>query len=57
MPAPEIEETAKATQEVAKTAGKAIDASRELGGFFSRIFGGSLEQLVGIGEDHPTVYR
>src|SRR5712664_1651930 len=54
MPAPEIEETAKATQEVAKTAGKAIDASRDLGGFFSRIFGGSLEQLVGIGEDHLT---
>ena len=57
MPVPEIEETAKATQEVAKTAGKAIDASRELGGFFSRIFGGSLEQLAGIGEDHLTVYR
>jgi hypothetical protein len=57
MPAPEIEETAKATQEVAKTAGKAIDASCELGGFFSRIFGVSLEQLVGIGEDHLTVYR
>lgn len=57
MSVPEIEETAKATQEVAKTAGKAIDASRELGGFFSRIFGGSLEQLAGIGEDHLTVYR
>jgi hypothetical protein len=56
-PVPEIEETAKATQEVAKTAGKAIDARRELGGFFSRIFGGSLEQLAGIGEDHLTVYR
>jgi hypothetical protein len=57
MPAPEIEETAKATQEVAKTAGKANDASRELGSFFSRIFGGSLDQLAGIGEDHLTVYR
>jgi hypothetical protein len=57
MRVPEIEETAKATQEVAKTAGKAIDASRELGGFFSRIFGGSLEQLAGLGEDHLTVYR
>ena len=54
---PEIEETAKAAQEVAKTAGKAIDASRELGGFFSRVFGGSLEQLAGIGEDYLTVYR
>ncbi|MGB8399086.1 hypothetical protein [Bradyrhizobium sp.] len=57
MTIPEIEETAKATQEVAKTAGKAIDATRELGGFFSRIFGGPLTQLVGIGEDHLTAYR
>jgi Abortive infection alpha len=57
MPIPEIEETAKATQEVAKTAGKAIDASRELGGFFSRIFGGILDQLAGLGEDQLTVYR
>ena len=54
MPVPEIEETAKATQEAAKTAGKAID---ELRGFFSHIFGGSLEQLAGIGEDQLTVYR
>ena len=38
----EIEETAKAAQEVAKTTGKAIDASRELGGFFVRIFGGQV---------------
>ena len=51
---PELKETAKATQEAAKTAGKAID---ELRGFFSRIFGGSLEQLAGIGEDQLTVYR
>ncbi|TKW79804.1 MAG: DUF4393 domain-containing protein [Bradyrhizobium icense] len=54
---PEIEETAKATQEVAKTTGKAIDAGRELGGFFARIFGGPLDQLAGIVEDQLTAYR
>ncbi len=53
----EFEETAKATQEVAKTAGKAIDASRELGGFFNRVFGRSLDQLAGMGEDSLTYHR
>jgi hypothetical protein len=57
MAVPEIEETAKATQEVARTTGKAIDAGRELGGFFAKIFGGPLEQLAGIGEDWLTAYR
>jgi hypothetical protein len=57
MIAPEVEEAAKATQEVAKTTGKAIDATRELGGFLARIFGGSLTQLAGIGEDQLTAYR
>jgi len=47
----EIEESAKAVKEVAKTGGKAIDATRELGGFFARIFGGSLDQVGGILED------
>jgi hypothetical protein len=41
----EIEETAKAVQATAQTAGKAIDATRELGGFFNRIFGGPLEEV------------
>ena len=46
-----IKGTAKATQEVAKTASNAIDAGREMGRFISRIISGSLEQGVGIFED------
>jgi hypothetical protein len=42
-----ISENAKATQEVAKTAGKAIDASRSLGGWLDKIFGKAIEQSVG----------
>jgi hypothetical protein len=53
----DLEESAKAAQEIAKTTGKAIDASRELGGFFSRVFGRSLEQLGGMGEDSLTYLR
>jgi Abortive infection alpha len=53
----DFEEGAKAAQEIAKTTGKAIDAGRDLGGFFSRIFGRSLEQLTGIGEDSLTYHR
>jgi hypothetical protein len=39
------DEEAKAIQEVAKTTGMAIDASRELGGFISKILGGGFEEL------------
>lgn len=34
-----IEETAKAAQALAKTTGKAIDATRDVGGWLDRIFG------------------
>jgi hypothetical protein len=44
-------EELKAVTEVAKTTGKAIDASREVGGFISRLLSGPLEQGVGIFED------
>lgn len=44
----EIIESAKATQEVAKTGGKAIDITRELGGFLSRMFGDVPTDLVGL---------
>lgn len=47
----EIEESAKAVQEVAKTTSTAIDAGREMGGFVSRFISGPLEQGVGILED------
>lgn len=52
-----IKEAAKATQEVAKTASKAIDAGREMGGFVSRFISGSLEQAVGIVEDKLRYIR
>jgi len=52
-----IKETAKATQEVAKTTSKAIDAGREMGGFVSRFISGPLEQGVGIIEDRLRYIR
>ena len=50
-------ETAKAIQEVAKTTGKAIDASEKFGTFFSRFAQGSLEQCMGIFEDKLKYMR
>jgi Abortive infection alpha len=52
-----VKESAKATQEVAKTTGKAIDAAREFGGFISRYISGSLEQGMGIFEDKLKYMR
>ncbi len=52
-----IVETAKATQEVAKTTGKAIDASEKFGGFIARYISGSLEQGMGIFEDKLKYMR
>jgi hypothetical protein len=42
-----IEETAKAAQELAKTSSKAIDATREVGGWLDRVFGEAVEHTVG----------
>jgi hypothetical protein len=53
----DVQEAAKAVQETAKTAGKAIDASRDLGGFFARIFGGALEETGGIFTDQLKFWR
>lgn len=53
----EIEETAKATQEVAKTTGQAITAGRELGQFLGRVFGGTITQAVGVVEDQLVMFR
>jgi hypothetical protein len=50
-------EEAKAVKEVAKTAGKAIDASREVGGFISKFIAGPLEQGLGIFEDKLKYMR
>ncbi len=52
-----MEEESKAVQEVAKTAGKAIDAAREAGGFIARFVSGPLEQGIGIFEDHLRYAR
>lgn len=52
-----ITESAKAVQETAKATSKGIDALREAGGFFARIFGGSLEQLGGMFEDRLKFRR
>ncbi|MGM0983283.1 MAG: Abi-alpha family protein [Pseudomonadota bacterium] len=53
----EIIETAKATQEVAKATGKAIDASSRFGEFMSRFIAGPLEQGAGIFEDKLRYMR
>jgi hypothetical protein len=52
-----LKETAKATQEVAKTASNAINAGREMGGFVSRFISDPLEQAVGIVEDKLKYIR
>ena len=53
----DIIETAKATQEVAKTTGKAIEASQKFGGFIAKYISGSLEQGMGIFEDKLKYMR
>ena len=47
----------KAVEEVAKTAGKAIDASREVGGFIAKIIDRPLKQAFGIVEDRLKYIR
>lgn len=44
----EIIETAKATQEVAKTTAKALETGDKIGGFLSKVLGEPIEQAVGI---------
>lgn len=44
----DIEETAKAAKAVADATGKGIDAARDAGGFFARLFGNGLENAVGL---------
>jgi hypothetical protein len=51
------EETAKATQEVAKTTGKAIDAAEKVGGFLNKVVGGTLVELGGTLQDWAKFYR
>lgn len=52
-----ITETAKAVQEVAKTAGKAVDLTEKFGAFISRYTSTSLEHGIGIFEDKLIYMR
>ena len=45
------------TKEIAKTAGKAIDLARELGGFFSTVFGEGFRHLGDAFADWAAFYR
>lgn len=56
-PIESVVESAKAAQEIAKTTGKAIDATREAGGFIAKFVAGSLEQGIGIFEDKLKYMR
>ena len=47
-PTEAITESAKALQEVAKAGGKAVDASRSVGGWLDRIFGQGVEDAVAL---------
>jgi hypothetical protein len=52
-----MKEEAKAVQEMAKVAGKAIDAGQQAGAFIARFIGGPLEQAAGIFEDRLRYAR
>jgi hypothetical protein len=45
------DEESKAIQEMAKTAGKSVEAAQKLGGFIAKYIGGPLEQAIGIWHD------
>lgn len=51
------DERANATAEIAKAAGEAVDAVRELGSFVARYVGGPFEQTSGIVEDKLKYLR
>jgi hypothetical protein len=53
----EIEATAKAMEEVAKTSGKAFEVMRQLGEFTAKVMGEPIEQTVGILTDRLRFIR
>ncbi len=57
MDSESIIESAKATQEVAKTTSKGLDVAEKVGGFIANHIGGTLEQGLGIFEDKLKYYR
>ncbi len=50
-------EEAEAIKEVAKTAGKAIEASKKMGAFLNLVFGDLIEDGVGLLSDRLRYYR
>jgi hypothetical protein len=50
-------EESKAIQEVAKTMGKFAEVANNIGGFLSKVIGGSSTQVGGILEDWTRYYR
>jgi len=52
-----LDEEAKAAQEVAKSAGKALDIVHESGGFLGEIFGEPVRQFGGVVSDWSRYYR
>lgn len=52
-----LTEASKATQEIAKTTGRAIESAEKLGRFIARFVSGSLEQATGIVEDKLKYMR
>ncbi len=52
-----MEEEAKAVQEVAKTAGKAIDASVRVGSFLNKIFGDAFTEIWEAFYDWAKYFR
>jgi len=53
----EIEATAKVTEEVAKTSGKALEVMQQLGTFTARVMGEPIEQTVGLLTDKLRFMR
>jgi hypothetical protein len=51
------DEEGKAVQEIAKVAGRSIDAGREMGGFIAKYLGAPLEQAMGIWTDKLKYLR
>jgi len=52
-----VKESAKATQEVAKTTKKGLEVAEKVGGFIAEHVGGTIEQGMGIFEDKLKYYR
>jgi len=57
MDSDSVKESAKATQEVAKTTKKGLEVAEKVGGFIAEHVGGTLAQGMGIFEDKLKYYR